>query len=77
MITSNPPGELLGRRTEMGKVIDINARLQAKKDAYWNEVPERSLLGDYVAELERRNEESIQQFIEELRRMKEEAAKRQ
>ena len=61
----------------MGKVIDINARLQAKKDAYWNWVPEHSLLGDYVAELERRNEESIQEFIEELRRMKEEAAKRQ
>ena len=61
----------------MAKIIDINARLQAKKDAYWNWVPKRSLLGDYVAELERRNEESIQQFIEELRRMKEEAAKRQ
>ena len=61
----------------MGKVIDINARLQAKKDEYWYKIPEHTLLGDYVAELERRNEESIQQLIEELRRMKAEAAKKQ
>ena len=53
----------------MGKVIDINAKLQAKKDEYWYKIPEHTLLGDYVAELERRNEESIQQFAEELRRM--------